>query len=1059
MPSDMYSTAASNGANKPRKERKLTVIFKHTTADQHVGGVEALAVSPDSSSLYTASRDSIVKRWNVGAGSPQCSGSFEGHIDWVNDVLLYQDKLVSCSSDRTVKIWQAGEEARCLHTVQHHSDYVTCLAASESAGKLVSAGLRSEVITYDMQAPMRSAYALAMSRAGTLVAAGTTESYIRLLDPRTGQKVMKLKGHTDNVRALLLNKEGTLLLSGSSDNTVRLWDLGQQRCVQRRQGPGSVRNAPAEAQSLAAGEGEPPHTQHRLAALRVLTDKRHVLTKDANGHVQLWDVLAGQPIQQLGQVDIADMERRLFRPLYVESWFTADIKLGALALNLEPPKCFAAECYASLCIHCACLATVDLGVRDVPDDQKVNLGSCLLRTALSQWAHEFSRLHMSGAPLPGLDDPGADQLPHFSDQLPPAVVSASASGVAWRLNANAFTGHEREGEDVPPWVCEAVLRGQLPFVKELKSAFVLLPAEGSGLPSLLQSRLNAPRILQVMKLHLPQVANYCVTKLAELNVPLSTHEVGLSPDTQQPPANGKQFLELTCNGLNRELGRSAAMKVHSALQKLLDGCCCRVSADSYALKDINPYKGLYKKYCSKKRDKHLVAAAAASDVGLARAAHLHQSFGRETYLLGCRRLLASADHGNAMLLSMFTSQVSMVARGDDLRSRRLLDLSTRMMACVGILAFNPVQLSTCLWLVGATEALFAVHYAVLAWRIDAMIHALPDDDDYDPIVVKRKLVHHLKRVDDVQGSMKHWFVNAQHWDDIKRGNFKELFAYAVWYKSMDQMAADGLEDELEDLVCQLERHAGCKLPEGYNSELRFMCHLWDPLRHIYRPLVFYVVMELLAGLCHVVLAAAGFQLQQLGGISYYTLHLGPQQLVQLKHVSMRLVRWLPTVDDMADGTAAIMAAHGVDRAVVMAHSYGTMVAARLVLKYEARVHSLCLMDPDYAPNVASVWGAWHVVPQQYASVSGVAACCAITCCASGQSDASRYYRQRPSCVGCEAAAQACGVILIKLPLPAIEHSPPAIEHSSNTGGGACIASLLYKTHPHPVSKASLARIV
>lgn len=41
--------------------------------------------------------------------------------------------------------------ARCLHTVQHHSDYVTCLAASEAAGKLVSAGLRSEVITYDMQ--------------------------------------------------------------------------------------------------------------------------------------------------------------------------------------------------------------------------------------------------------------------------------------------------------------------------------------------------------------------------------------------------------------------------------------------------------------------------------------------------------------------------------------------------------------------------------------------------------------------------------------------------------------------------------------------------------------------------------------------------------------------------------------------------------------------------------------------------------------------------------------------------------------------------------------------
>jgi hypothetical protein len=39
-----------------------------------------------------------------------------------------------------------------------------------------------------------------------------------------------------------------------------------------------------------------------LVALRVLSDKRHILTKDSNGHVQLWDVLAGQPIQQLGQV-------------------------------------------------------------------------------------------------------------------------------------------------------------------------------------------------------------------------------------------------------------------------------------------------------------------------------------------------------------------------------------------------------------------------------------------------------------------------------------------------------------------------------------------------------------------------------------------------------------------------------------------------------------------------------------------------------------------------------------------------------------------------------------
>uniref|UniRef100_A0A383VJ37 Uncharacterized protein n=1 Tax=Tetradesmus obliquus TaxID=3088 RepID=A0A383VJ37_TETOB len=57
-----------------------------------------------------------------------------------------------------------------------------------------------------------------------------------------------------------------------------------------------------------------------------------------------------------------------------------------------------------------------------------------------------------------------------------------------------------------------------------------------------------------------------------------------------------------------EFGRSGAVKVHSALQKHLDGCCCQAGTDSYHLRELNPYKGLYGKYCSKRRDIKLVAA-------------------------------------------------------------------------------------------------------------------------------------------------------------------------------------------------------------------------------------------------------------------------------------------------------------------------------------------------------------------------------------------------------------------------------------------------------------------
>ena len=71
-----------------------------------------------------------------------------------------------------------------------------------------------------------------MNNAGTLLAAGCSQHVIRLWDPRGGDKICKLRGHTDNVRCLVVNPEGSLMLSGSSDGLIKLWDIGQQRCVQ-----------------------------------------------------------------------------------------------------------------------------------------------------------------------------------------------------------------------------------------------------------------------------------------------------------------------------------------------------------------------------------------------------------------------------------------------------------------------------------------------------------------------------------------------------------------------------------------------------------------------------------------------------------------------------------------------------------------------------------------------------------------------------------------------------------------------------------------------------------
>ncbi|XXG54226.1 hypothetical protein AAC387_Pa03g2167 [Persea americana] len=241
--------------------------------------------------LFSGSRDGTLKRWALTDDAATCSTTFESHVDWVNDAVIAGDTLVSCSSDTTLKIWNCFSDGVCTRTLRQHSDYVTCLAAAEkNSNVVVSGGLGGEVFIWDLEAALvpltksndamedessngiissrnsglpitslrssgssssislhptqthqyspiaakghkDSVYALAMNDSGTLLVSGGTEKVVRVWDPRTGSKNMKLRGHTDNIRALLLDSTGRFCLSGSSDSMIRLWDLGQQRCV------------------------------------------------------------------------------------------------------------------------------------------------------------------------------------------------------------------------------------------------------------------------------------------------------------------------------------------------------------------------------------------------------------------------------------------------------------------------------------------------------------------------------------------------------------------------------------------------------------------------------------------------------------------------------------------------------------------------------------------------------------------------------------------------------------------------------------------------------------
>uniref|UniRef100_A0A7I4BYF2 Uncharacterized protein n=1 Tax=Physcomitrium patens TaxID=3218 RepID=A0A7I4BYF2_PHYPA len=464
------STGNTANSTRPRKERRMTYVLRDSNDSKHCSGINSVTVpngfkgDNEGEYLFSASRDGTLKRWELGGDEAVCGATFESHVDWT---------------------WKPFSDGECTRTFREHPDYVTSLAAARHNNTVASGGLSREVFIWDLEAAVvpvaraqndanedgnfehdraiasnnhvaaasvqksslgyaplpakghkESVYALSMNGMGTILVSGGTEKVVRVWDPRTGSKQMKLKGHTDNVRALLL------------DPTGRLWDLGQQRCIHsyavhidsvwalastpsfshvysgrdfsvyltdlstresillcKEEHPvlglalqvdewlwaattdSSLHKWPARERSATKTlqrtssfvAGLLPFARARAnidgsAPHAILNDRRHVLTKDAACIVKRWEITRGAVVEDYGKVDFEEKEKKLFEMVSVPAWFTMDTRLGSMSVHLDTPQCFSAEMYA-----------VDLHVPGASEELKLNIGQETLRGLLAHW--------------------------------------------------------------------------------------------------------------------------------------------------------------------------------------------------------------------------------------------------------------------------------------------------------------------------------------------------------------------------------------------------------------------------------------------------------------------------------------------------------------------------------------------------------------------------------------------------------------------------------------------------------------------------------------------------
>jgi WD40 repeat protein len=264
----------------------------------HTQAITALAFSPDGELLATASRDQLVKLWNLSTGEAVLT--IPGAEEQVNALAFSPDGKRLAIGETALKLrvvsLPGGEKLNELA----HPDSVSGLSFSPDGTELAVSGQQNAGAVY-LLATGKARYqfrghSAQFSRDGTSLLVGNGAGSLALLDARTG-KVRTSVSTAPHEPFASWSAGGTMIASWGGDETdVHLW-------VPATLAPGGVLKGPARV-------SDHPLKRPRLVGLALSADGKALLTGAADGFVRLWSlesrtVTAAWPSEQVAVVALS----------------------------------------------------------------------------------------------------------------------------------------------------------------------------------------------------------------------------------------------------------------------------------------------------------------------------------------------------------------------------------------------------------------------------------------------------------------------------------------------------------------------------------------------------------------------------------------------------------------------------------------------------------------------------------------------------------------------------------------------------------------------------------
>jgi len=163
--------------------------------------------------------------------------TLEGHGGTVRWCAFSHDdyQMVSCSWDRTLRLWKVGTW-ELMNTLVGHRGIVHCCSISNDGLMIASGsedstvkiwGARQGIEVKTLQGHSMNVRTCAFSPTAPLLASAGNDGSIKIWSTKQWKEVSTLSGHSGGIVSVNWANNGASLLSCSEDGTVKVWDTAK----------------------------------------------------------------------------------------------------------------------------------------------------------------------------------------------------------------------------------------------------------------------------------------------------------------------------------------------------------------------------------------------------------------------------------------------------------------------------------------------------------------------------------------------------------------------------------------------------------------------------------------------------------------------------------------------------------------------------------------------------------------------------------------------------------------------------------------------------------------